>query len=337
MKGLRAMGHSGTGGPSPTGGRPRPLYGATMSLRAGTLVNHRSFLERHLKPYFGPKPITSITALEIQRFIAAKRADLADSSIKTSLPSLRLVLDHAVKLGLLGANPMRSGERLWRPAAAEQVEAFTSSELRSILKATRTIDLHFAVLVQLMAQGGLRPGEALAVRRQDVNTAGTVHVQGSHSRRGRGPTKIPYSVRKVSVLHPVTEDRAVWRPQDAGIATRRVLDGLTLLTAMAPDAESRLWPISQTWLNRIWKLVLKAAGVPYRKPHALRRSFASILLSRGANLLAIQKAGGWRSAQVLLTTYAHYMPDQETATETNTDTNRLDSSMFPRVANLPME
>ncbi len=182
----------------------------------------------------------------------------------------------------------------------------------------------------------IRPGEALAVRRQDVNTAGIVHVQGSHGRRGRGPTKNPYSVRKVSVLYPVTEDRAVWRPKDAGITTRRVLDGLALLTALAPDAESRLWPISQTGLNRTWKLVLKAAGVPYRKPHALRHSFASILLSRGANLLAIQKAGGWRSAQVLLTTYAHYMPDQETATETNTDTNTLDSSMFPRVANLPM-
>jgi integrase len=156
-----------------------------------------------------------------------------------------------------------------------------------------------------MAQGGLRPGEAMALRRQDVGANGVVHVQGSQGRLGRGPTKNPYSVRKVSVLHPVIEDRPVWRPVDAGNATR---------LALTPGAEARLWPtIHQTRLDRTWRRVLKTAGIRYRKPLALRHSFASILLSRGANLLAIQKAGGWRSAQVLLQTYAHYMADQETA------------------------
>jgi integrase len=167
------------------------LYASTMSPRASTLVNHRSFLEGHLKPYFGAKPITAVTTLEIQRFIAAKRVDLSDSTIKTSLPTLRLVLDHGVKLGLLAANPMRSGERLWRPTATEQVEAFTASELRSILKAAREIDLHFAVLIQVMAQAGLRPGEALALRRQDVGADGVVHVQGSQGRLGRGQPRTP--------------------------------------------------------------------------------------------------------------------------------------------------
>ena len=106
------------------------------------------------------------------------------------------------------------------------MEAFTASELRSILAA-----------------------------------AGAVHVQGGQRRRGRGPTKNPHSVRKVSVLHPTTEDRAIWHPQDAGNATRRVLDGLALLTALAHDTESRLWPISATRLDRISKKVLKAAGL----------------------------------------------------------------------------
>jgi integrase len=307
------------------------LYASTMSPRASTLVNHRSFLEWHLKPYFGVKPITAVTTIEIQRFIAATRANLADSTIKSNLPTLRLVLDHGVKLGLLAANPMRSGERLWRPVAAEQVEAFTASELRSILKAAREIDLHFAVLIQVMAQGGLRPGEALALRRQDVGADGVVHIQGSQGRLGRGPTKNPHSVRKVSVLHPVTEDRAVWRPVDAGNATRIVIDGLSLLIALTPDAEARLWPtITQARLDRTWKRILKAAGVQYRKPHALRHSFASILLSRGANLLAVQKAGGWRSAQVLLTTYAHYMADQEAAPASNPTSKDL----TPRLNNL---
>jgi len=48
-------------------------------------------------------------------------------------------------------------------------------------------------------------------------------------------------------------------------------------------------------------------GWPLGSPTTLRHSFASILLSRGANILAIQKAGGWRSAQVLLQVYAKWI------------------------------
>ena len=54
---------------------------------------------------------------------------------------------------------------------------------------------------------------------------------------------------------------------------------------------------------------LTKAGVRYRKPHACRHSFASILLSRGANLLAVQRAGGWKSATVMLSTYAKWIED----------------------------
>lgn len=288
------------------------LYEGTRTRRASTLAGHRGFLKWHLMPYFGSKPITSVTALEIQRFIVHTRTKLSDSSIRTSIPTLQVVLDHAVRLGLLLNNPIRHSERLWEPAQAEPVDPFTASELRSILKAAREIDLQFAALIQVMAQGGLRPGEALAIRRKDVLAGAILHVQGSMGRLGRGPTKNPYSVRKVSVLHPVTEDRPVWHPKDAGEATRRVLDGLALVTALAPDTESRLWPINAVRLNRLWHRVLKAAGVRYRKPHALRHSFASIILSRDARaLLYMVKAGGWKDANTLLKVYATWLPESD--------------------------
>src|SRR5260370_32360949 len=99
------------------------LYQSTMSPRASTLVNHRSFLERHLKPWFGAKPITSITALEIQRFIAGKRADLSDSTIKTSLPTLRLVRDHGAEGGPSPGHPCAPAQRWVAAEAAERGEA----------------------------------------------------------------------------------------------------------------------------------------------------------------------------------------------------------------------
>src|SRR5260370_18563489 len=69
--------------------------------------------------------------------------------------------------------------------------------------------------------------------------------------------------------------------------------------------------MSATTFDRLWKRALKKAGLAFRKPHTLRHSFASILLSRGANILAIQKAGGWRSAQVLLQVYAKWIEEAD--------------------------
>ncbi len=292
------------------------LYASTMSPRAATMRNHGDFLKNHLRPYFGSKSVTpaNFSVLEMQRFIAAKRGALADTSLRASLPTLRLVLDHACKLGLLATNPLRTRERLWRPKGPEPVEPFTASELRTVLRAARSIDRDAAVLIQVMAQGGLRPGEALALRRRDVDPeTGIVSVSGSQGRHGRGPTKNASSVRKVSVLHPVVEDRPDWRPERAGIEARRVLDGLAVLAATAPDPEARLWPFTRVHLARTWQRILKAARVPYRKPHALRHTFASILLSRGAPLLYVQKVGGWKSPQTLLDTYAKWIEEGQDA------------------------
>jgi len=116
----------------------------------------------------------------------------------------------------------------------------------------------------------------------------------------------------VSMFYPVTQDSAAWRPAAAGTETRRVLDGLRSLKVMPVDPEARLftWDSKSFW--KLWHRALAKAGVRYRKPHATRHSFASILLSRGANLLAVQRAAGWKSAQILLSTYAKWIEDAST-------------------------
>jgi len=61
---------------------------------------------------------------------------------------------------------------------------------------------------------------------------------------------------------------------------------------------------------RAWKRALQAASVRYRSPGQLRHAFASIMLSRNAPLLHVQRQGGWRSAAVLLRVYARWMPQE---------------------------
>jgi integrase len=175
------------------------------------------------------------------------------------------------------------------------------------------VDRDFSVLLQVLAQTGIRPGEGLGLRRCDLDLErAEIHVEGSWSHNRLGPTKTRRN-RTVSLLYPVAEERAVWRPTEAGAATRKVLEGLRGLKVLPADPEGRVWDMGTTRFEKLWHQTLRRAGLARRKPHTLRHSFASILLSRGGNLLAIQRAGGWKSATVMLGVYSKWIQEAEDA------------------------
>ena len=124
----------------------------------------------------------------------------------------------------------------------------------------------------------------------------------------RGPTKNPSSLRTVSLLHPVAEETWAWSPSRADLGTRYVLDALAGLAAKLPDDDGRIFPFSTQQVGRLWTRTLKQANVRYSKPHTLRHTFASVLLSRGAPVLYVVKAGGWKDATTPLRVYAKWVP-----------------------------
>ncbi len=57
--------------------------------------------------------------------------------------------------------------------------------------------------------------------------------------------------------------------------------------------------------NRM-KAVCRRAGIPFVPPHqAGRHSFASNALAMGATAKEVMEAGGWKTARMVLETYAH--------------------------------
>lgn len=301
------------------------LYAKTNNLGPATLKNHVSYVRKHLVPAFGPRPVSPETfnRLTIREFIAAQRELMQDSTLRSSLPTLSICLDHAVEKGLLVSNPLRGGGRLWRPKAPEAVTPFTPEQVRDVLAHASAVDHDFGVLVRVMFQTGIRPGEGLGVRRCDLDLdRAELHVEGSWSHNMLGPTKTR-KTRVVSLLFPVAETRPIWRPEEAGHETRKVLDGLRGLKVLPADPEGRVWSMSSTKFDRLWRRTLKRAGLAWKKPHTTRHTFASVLLSRGGNVFRVQEAGGWRSATVLLNTYTKWIreaaacaPDASTGTGT---------------------
>jgi integrase len=296
-------------------------YPALHAIRDGTLANYRSFTENHLLPFFGHHRITDITPTMIEDFIEAKRAPggsvrrvgkgLSDASLRTGLLSLRLILQRAVRIKCIPSNPMNDVD--WRGLPRmENVDPFTVRELQAILAAANGMDGDFGVALRLWAQTGMRAGEVCGLQRRDLDLErGTATVQRTWSRQRLGPTKTGH-VRSVVLEHPVAEDTSDWRPRGS-VGPETVVAGLRRLTVQGLDEESFVFgradrPLSSMELHRRWRRVLAKAGVRYRSPEQLRHTFASIMLSRNAPLLYVQQQGGWRSASVLLRTYARWMP-----------------------------
>ncbi|HKW93758.1 MAG TPA: site-specific integrase [Methylomirabilota bacterium] len=302
-------------------------YPGIHAVRPGTMENHRSAIRSHLIPFFGSKSISAITTDLIEDFIASRRAPggsvrregkaLSDTSLKVVLGTLKLILDRAVRRGLLPTNPMSQAD--WRALPrVENVDPFTGLELRAILTSASSVSSDFATLLRVWAQTGMREGELLGLKRSDLDLdAGAVRIERTWTRGRIGPTKTG-STRTVSLVHPVAEDTPEWQ---ATPGRRTVLAGLRALRVSAMDPEGYLFgsgttPMDDTELRRLWRKTLHRAAVRYRPPETLRHTFASTLLSRNAPLLYVQQAGGWKNATVLLKHYSKWMPQpQPSATQ----------------------
>lgn len=304
-----------------------PVTRTTIS--ATTMENYISFTRKHLIPHFDSMPVVDIDYLKLENFIAEKRGPkgsvrfpgkpLSDQSLRVGLVALRLIMDRAVRVHkVLTVNPAMGVARFGQSNKEDKVDPFAPEELRAILAAARELNLAFSVFLRVWAQSGIREGEDSALQNQDLDPVkGTVLVRRTFTRGRLGPTKTRQT-RLVSFLHPVTEDTPEWRP-GVTAESRRVLAELQALPVRSLEPEAFVFGIKKPWtpayINAEWRRTLQKAKVRYRPPEQLRHTFASTLLSRGANPLYVQKQGGWRSAAVLYKVYARWIDQGEQAVE----------------------
>jgi hypothetical protein len=93
-----------------------------------------------------------------------------------------------------------------------------------------------------------------------------------------------------------------------------------------PDARALVFPTTYGnplhypyFLARIWRPLLGKAGVPYRRYHATRHTYATWLLADGADLRWVQSQMGHASVAQTADTYGHVQPDRHEAAAAGLD------------------
>jgi integrase len=155
-------------------------YLPARNLKATTVRNYRSSLERHLLPFFGRYDLAQLDAEPelVDRFIAAKmREGLSPKTVSNLVIDLGVILKQAVRWRLMRSNPVRDAERPRQEPPEMQV--LTESEIAALAAtyaelerdATDSERVWWALAQTITFVGlgtALRRGELLALRWRDL-------------------------------------------------------------------------------------------------------------------------------------------------------------------------
>lgn len=293
---------------------------AARRLKPSTVKYYGELWDTHVSPRFGSTAVARIRPSHVDTWVGdLMDAGVSASRVKGALGILSRTLDRAVRDRAIMSNPAQS--RDVKIPAAPQVD-------RPVLVPAEIVALHdaayvpatdgqppqgspgLALIVSILAAGGLRIGEALALQRQDVDLApGTLHVRRSLS-------EIDGHVHVTGTK--TGKDRTITLPAVVVDEIRQYLNGVPI----NPDAW--LFPSRngqpqrysnfrrRQWLPMVERLndarVQQALETVYVMPHDLRATCASLLIDAGASPKDVQAHLGHADISTTLNLYARVRP-----------------------------
>ncbi|MBW8826818.1 MAG: site-specific integrase [Acidobacteria bacterium] len=273
-----------------------------LQVRASTVDNYGNVLRRHLLPTFGEGSLCEVGPTNLQKLYAEKRREgLSPRSVALLHSVVRRMLGDALREGHVSENVARKVRQPRVPR--RHGRTLTPEQARLLLTAAHEHPLEGLVILGLC--GGLRPGEAYALRWTDIYfDTSTVFVRHSLTALGKGryevgETKTAGSVRSV-VLPESWCRRLAALPQSGE-------------HVVSTSTGTRYDPNNG---RRQFKALTKAAGVGEWHPHELRHSAASLLLSEGVPLKVVSEMLGHSSVAITGDVYAHVLPAARSAAAT---------------------
>ncbi|MFQ5945839.1 MAG: tyrosine-type recombinase/integrase, partial [Anaerolineae bacterium] len=283
-----------------------------VSVKRLTLKKYEQVVRLHLLPCLGSLKVRQLHKGQLKALLAEKlAAGLARNSVQLIHSALRVMLNAAMDDGVILANPAdKLGRQLrlsWPVVARqEELKAFTREQLARFLVVAAETHRRFYALLVLLARTGLRLGEALALRWEDVDfSAREIRVVRTLSTRGQ--IDIPKSGHGRTV--------------DMSQHLARTLHRLQL--ERKTETLRRGWPEMPPWVfcseaggpliawkvEKAFKQVLKAAGLPLHfTPHGLRHTYASLLLQQGESPVYVQRQLGHASIKLTVDLYGRWLP-----------------------------
>ncbi len=234
--------------------------------------------------------------------MAAKASEgLSTKTVSNHLNFAHGLFSFALKRGWVAANPVAGVDRPRLVGTNPDIRYLDRGEVEALLRAVPDDPLGPTdrVLYLTATMTGLRQGELIALRWQDVDwVAGVVRVRRNFTRGRFGTPKTRRSSRAVPMADRVAAELERH-------SQRSAYQGDEDLVFCHPQTGH---PYDASKQRKRFKEALKAAGLRPIRFHDLRHTFGTGMAAAGAPLRAIQEWMGHRDIQTTQV-YADYAPD----------------------------
>jgi integrase len=243
--------------------------------------NDESMLRLRMLDVFGSYPLNAITRRQIQSFhIALKESGLSGSSCDHHIKVIRYALNLAIEWELLDKNPADKIQLFKEDNRKERY--MTHDELDRLLIVLKEYrNQTIARLVMFLLSTGARLNEALKAKWTDIDIdTKTWRIPATNSKSKKIQSK-PLNTKAVELLAQLQEDN---------------ISEYLFINVRTGNPYVNV--------NKPWRDIRVAAGLPELRLHDLRHQYASMLVNSGRSLYEVQQLLGHSDPSVTQR-YAH--------------------------------
>jgi integrase len=255
-------------------------------------------LQHYVLPVLGGTALDALTKVDVIDLVDAVLArGLSPASARGAHATLSALLTDAVDRDVLAVNVALRLPRTQRKRLRSTVRpsgAYTERQLALFLETAATIAPELHGLYLAMGKGGLRIGEAIGLQGGDVN----------------------WPDRQLTIRRTVRMGGRVGPPKNGKPRTIDLAESLRKVLAIRVQ-QAHPWifpgrwptePIGYTKARTTQRDIATTAGLPDVGPHGLRRSYASILISRGVPAEYLRRQLGHSPSTDTIRHYGAFLP-----------------------------
>ena len=296
-----------------------------ISCKGHTYSHYKNILNNHIyKEAFANMKLPEVTSSMISAFLLRKQKDgLSHATVIHIHQTLNQLFKMAYFEDLIPCNPMDKVQRPKKPKTeivAEEVEAYKPEELQYILECLDKEPLKWKVFITLMANTGIRKGEACGLKWEYVNyndcTIRIVEnvcytpergVYVDTPKTGKART-IPVNPAVMALLKQLQKQqdeetkRRAKRLEKEGKDLEFKKISTPLYVFQEKGYNDPMFPDSPT---RYFKKFGEKYGIEHFHPHKLRHTFASIAITSGADVVSVSQILGHADVSTTLRVYSH--------------------------------
>jgi integrase len=284
----------------------------SSSSSKGTYATYTWTVQKRILPYIANVKLLDIRPDRIQRFYTFLQEEgLSNHAVHVTHKTLRVAMNYAIKLGLIGRNPC-SGTT---PPKPEQTEMkFYDDQVKALLKTAREIGDKFYPLYFLAVHTGMRQAELMGLKWEDVDwKLSTIQVkrQVRHFKGGGYTFLEPKSksgTRTIKLGKQALEILRVHKEEQERIISAANGNWTHLDLAFPSSAGT---PLTASNIRRDFRKLLNASGLPKIRFHDLRHTAASLMLNHGIPVLIVSKRLGHSKPSITIDVYGHLIPSRQ--------------------------